>query len=278
MKTNTWLSLLLCILMFPSVLFASSTNNEKEIALTIDDLPFVGASRNSNYDLARKEERFMRLLDSLNQQQVPAVGFVIAGAIAKGQWSLLEKFQNDGYILGNHTYSHPNLNRTSAQKYIENVAKADKVLTPLMTEKKYFRYPFLAEGKGQKEIKVKEFLEENNYVIAPVTVDSKDYRFNQRLMRVYYKNRENYTQKTFKNVYLAYIWKQTERAEQKDIKQYGKPLPQILLIHANQLNSIVLNDIIKMYKNKGYRFITLEKALKDRKAAENEKMNSIVLQ
>jgi peptidoglycan/xylan/chitin deacetylase (PgdA/CDA1 family) len=273
MKNNTWQSILLGLLMVSSSVFAA----EKEIALTIDDLPFVGASRNSAYDLARKEERFMRMLDALNQQQVPAVGFVIAGAIAKGQWELLEAFQKGGYTLGNHTYSHLNLNTTSAQKYIDNVAKADKILTPLMTDTKYFRYPYLAEGKGEKEETVKAFLAENNYVIAPVTVDSKDYRFNNQLMRVYYKNRDNYT-KTFKKTYLAYIWKQTERAEQKDVKTYGKPLPQILLIHANQLNSIVLNDIIEMYKNKGYKFVTLGEALKARSDAEVEKKDETVVQ
>lgn len=37
---------------------------------------------------------------------------------------------------------------------------------------------------------------------------------------------------------------------------------QILLIHANLLNAYVLPDIINLYKQNGYEFVSLENALK----------------
>ena len=40
-----------------------------------------------------------------------------------------------------------------------------------------------------------------------------------------------------------------------------KPVKQILLVHANLLNSHFLGDVIQMYKNNGYRFISLTEAL-----------------
>lgn len=58
---------------------------------------------------------------------------------------------------------------------------------------------------------------------------------------------------------MAYIWKQTLRAE----KNSNKDAKQILLIHANLLNSYVLNDILEMYQKKGYKFISLTDALKN---------------
>ena len=71
-------------------------------------------------------------------------------------------------------------------------------------------------------------------------------------MRTMYLNK-------LKGDYLAFIWKQTLRAEKH---AEGQPVKHILLIHANVLNSYVLEDIIKMYKDKGYTFITLTEALK----------------
>lgn len=43
----------------------------------------------------------------------------------------------------------------------------------------------------------------------------------------------------------------------------GKSSKQILLIHANILNSYLLGDILEMYKKNGYKFISLTEALKN---------------
>lgn len=225
---------------------------EREIAITIDDLPFVGEANNNPAKLKREQDRFMNIMQALVDNNVPATGFVIAGDIEKGQWELLEQFRQAGFVLGNHTYTHINLNTTSAEKYIDNVDKADKVLEPLMSNPRYFRYPYLAEGNGQKRLKVKRYLNSHNYVIAPVTVDSKDFLFNKRLYHPFRLHEQ--TLRQIKPQYLAYIWKETLKAEQSGQKP-------ILLIHANLLNSYCMADIIALYKKKGYRFISLEEAL-----------------
>lgn len=231
----------------------------REIAITIDDLPLVASKMDTPGNQQRSTERFMRIIQALKENNVPATGFVIAGSIGKGQWAFLEQFHNAGFQIGNHTYSHKNLNQTHADTYIADVDKADKILTPLITEPKYFRYPYLAEGNNQSKPKVLAYLQENHYTVAPVTIDSKDYRFNEQLYHVPYRSREAYIQK-FKTSYLNFIWNQTLIAEKKAA---GKPVKQILLIHANLLNSYVLSDIIHMYKNHGYTFISLTDALKN---------------
>jgi len=87
-------------LLFTFLLISNTTQaNDKQISITIDDLPFVGVSG----------DRFNKILQTLIDEQVPATGFVIAGSIAKGQWQLLENFQKQGFIIGNHTYTHPSL-------------------------------------------------------------------------------------------------------------------------------------------------------------------------
>ncbi|HAT6324245.1 TPA: polysaccharide deacetylase family protein [Legionella pneumophila subsp. pneumophila] len=234
---------------------------DHEIAITIDDLPFVGSGTSTPGNLKRTQERFMAIVNTLVDNQVPATGFAIGGAIAKNEWELLEIFRNQGFSIGNHTYKHRSLNSMTAENYIADIEKADTVLSPVMTEPKYFRYPYLAEGSGEKKQKVHEWLAAHQYTIAPVTIDSKDYEFNAQFYRIPYRQRPQRLAQ-FKKRYLAFIWQQTLRAEKKVKKVEGQPVKHILLIHANLINSLCLADIIEMYRSNGYKFITLQEALK----------------
>jgi len=242
--------------LFSSICFA---DDEKEIAITMDDLPLVASRMDTPANRQRSTERFTQIVETFQKYKVPVIGFVIAGAIEKGQWDFLEQFRKAGFMLGNHTYSHYDLNQVSVDKYIADIDRADKILTPIMTQPKYFRYPYLAEGNKDKKQKVYNYLKEHNYTIAPVTIDSKDFDFNAMLYKVPYRSRVNYIQK-LKPRYLAYIWKQTLKAEKS---AHGKNAKQILLIHANLLNSYVLGDILEMYQKNGYKFISLTEALKN---------------
>ena len=245
------------LILLTSFISMACFSADRTIAITIDDLPFVGTDSNNPSNLQRSHDRFIKIMQSLIDHHVPATGFVIAGAIGKGQWQLLEEFRKEGFELGNHTYTHANLNRLSSQKYIDEIARADQKLAPIMTQPKYFRYPYLAEGKGVIKQKVQDYLMANQYTIAPVTIDSKDYQFNERLLHVSWRKRPQYLE-TLKQEYLDYVWKQTVLAEKRTAK--GEKT-QILLIHANLINSHFLGDIIQMYKNNGYSFVSLNEAL-----------------
>ncbi|CEG57556.1 polysaccharide deacetylase family protein [Legionella fallonii] len=248
-------SLSLCI--FNTPCFAE----EKEIAITIDDLPFVGSGSSTPASLKRTHDRFMAIVNAFVENQVPATGFAIGEAVAKNEWYLLEAFRNQGLSIGNHTYTHRSLQSLSAEKYIADIERADAKLARVMTQPKYFRYPYLAEGKGEKKQKVVDYLIAHGYQIAPVTIDSKDYEFNAQFYRIPYRKRAQSIHQ-FKKRYLAYIWKQTLKAEQRAKKGNGQPVKQILLLHANLLNSLCLTDIIQLYKSNGYKFISLDAALK----------------
>ncbi len=241
--------------LFSSVCFAQ----EREIAITMDDLPLVASRMNTPANKQRSTERFMQIVQAFQKYKVPVTGFVIAGAIEKGQWEFLEQFRQAGFMLGNHTYSHYNLNQMSAEKYIADIERADKILAPILTTPKYFRYPYLAEGNKTTKPQVREYLNAHQYIVAPVTIDSKDFAFNDMTYKVPYRSRVEYIQK-LKPRYLAYIWKQTLLAEKKANGKNGK---QILLIHANILNSYLLGDILEMYQKNGYKFISLTEALAD---------------
>lgn len=256
---NNGLSLFKLLFLFAAFMSSVCFAQEREIAITIDDLPLVASQMNTPGNKQRSTERFTKIVEAFTKYKVPATGFVIAGAIEKGQWDFLEQFRKAGLTLGNHTYSHWNLNQMSAEKYIADIERADKILAPILSEPKYFRYPYLAEGNKNTKQKVYDYLAEHQYIIAPVTVDSKDFSFNESAYKVPFRSREAYIMK-LKPRYLAYIWKQTLLAEKRS---NGKPTKQILLIHANILNSYLLGDVLEMYQKNGYKFISLTEALKN---------------
>jgi len=243
--------------LFLSTCFAQ--DQVREIAITIDDLPLVASKMNTPGNIQRSTERFAKIVQAFKENNVPATGFVIGGAIGRGQWAFIEQFRNAGLSVGNHTYSHKSVDSMGAERYIADVARADKVLTPVMTTPKYFRYPYLAEGNKTSKPMVLAYLHANHYIVAPVTIDSKDFQFNEQLYKVPFRAREAYIEK-IKPRYLDYIWRETLRAEKR---ANGQPVKQILLIHANLLNSYALNDVIQMYKKNGYKFISLNEALKN---------------
>ena len=238
---------------------------DRFVAITIDDLPFVGNNRIDRSDLNHPIDRFTKLMNALIDNQVPATGFIIAGSIGKGQWPLLEKFRQAGFSLGNHTYEHINLNHVGADRYIKDLDKAEQILNPIMTTPKYFRYPYLAEGRGEDKQVVIDYLVSHQYTIAPVSIDSKDYKFNEMLLHINWRDRPKRLN-GLKASYLAYINQQINKIE----KKHPDGGAEILLLHANLLNSHCMNDVIQVFKNRGYRFISLDEALSYRSAHQQQ--------
>ena len=224
---------------------------ERLIAITIDDLPFVGESKNFHLNL---------IIDCIEKNHIPVTGFIIADTVNTANWPVLERFRASGNSLGNHTLSHLSINQVDTAGYINQIAKADAILNPVLTHPKFFRYPYLAMGTGEKKEQVLDFLASNNYHVAPVTIDSKDFVFNQQLLSAPELERREFI-KDLIPVYLDYILLQTLDAEKFNRSNHFENRAQILLIHANLLNAYVLCDIIQLYKELGYRFVSLEDAL-----------------
>ena len=227
--------------LFTGVCFAE----QRSVAITIDDLPLIKTPY----------ETFEKMVNSLVKHQVPAIGFMIGNRVNDETIKQFQVFKQNGLELGNHSYAHLKLKRVSYEDYINDLIKADKVLAPFMSQPKYFRYPYLSEGKFWKKSIIRHYLSKNDYIIAPVTIDSKDFEFNLKLIMLLKQN-PNASLTEFKQRYLDYVWQRTLAAEK------NTPGKQILLIHANLLNGYFLDDLLHMFEEHGYHFISLSDALK----------------
>jgi peptidoglycan-N-acetylglucosamine deacetylase len=105
-----------------------SENGPDEIALTFDDGP------NPRWT--------PQLLELLAKHNVHATFFLI-GQYAAAQRSLVRQTYEAGHLIGNHTWTHPNLARTSAQQTREELSRTNAELEQITgAPVRYFRPPF----------------------------------------------------------------------------------------------------------------------------------------
>jgi hypothetical protein len=127
----------------------------------------------------------------------------------------------------------------------------------------WFRYPYLDSGMtAEVHQAIMDFLEQRHYRVAHITVDYKDYRFVSVYTRLV-RAGDTGTAEKVKQAYLDQVDAGFEYAEKASLELYGYELPQILLIHCNELNSVTLRDSIAHMRKRGYAFVTLEEAAKD---------------
>jgi peptidoglycan/xylan/chitin deacetylase (PgdA/CDA1 family) len=255
------------LLTFSFTIAAQKT--QRFIAVTIDDLPVVV----KNGDLKKRQEITTKLLKNIKKANVPAIGFVNENKLyhkekrVEAEINLLRQWTNAGLELGNHTFSHLSLHDNPLEKYQEEILQGEIITKELLAEKnqkiRYFRHPYLWTGLSL-EIKanLSEFLTEHNYTIAPVTIDNSDYIFARALDNAIEK-KDRKLQKQIGAAYVPYIEAKTDYWERQSEKLFNRNIKQILLLHANSINAEYLDDLAKMFVKRGYKFITLEEALKD---------------
>jgi peptidoglycan/xylan/chitin deacetylase (PgdA/CDA1 family) len=240
----------------------------RQVAVTFDDLPAVGVNAGPAL-----EQLTRRLLRSVAAHEVPAIGFVTEYRLAPGgeieppKVALLRRWLEAGLDLGNHTYSHPDINTTPLAKYQADIRRGETTTRALLAEKgrrpRYFRHPFLHAGPTL-EIKgaLEKFLAAQGYEVAPVTIDNQEWVF----ATVYDDARRRGAAATAERVrrgYLPYMETMFAFFEELSREVLGYEVRQVLLLHANQLNADTFDDLAAMMKRRGYRFISLEEALKD---------------
>ncbi len=258
-------SLFIFIILTASSFFAQN----RQIAVTIDDLPVVSPRR----DIKTRQEITKNLLNHIKKTKIPAIGFVNENKLYKDekrdeqQVDLLRMWLNNGLELGNHTFSHMSLHDNSLEKYKADILKGEIITKEILEAKslkmRYFRHPYLWTGMSldiKKDLGI--FLSEHNYTIAPVTIDNADYIFAAAYEKAFAKN-DKKLMKQIGTAYVPYLESKVDYWERQSIKLFNREIKQILLLHANFINSDYFDDIAKMLKKRNYKFITLEESLTD---------------
>ncbi len=260
-----------CLLALILVLasFAQTPKLDRQVAVTIDDLPAGMANRLPASDITALTTK---LLTTLRDQKVPAVGFVNEKQLYKpgevdARIKVLQMWLDYGFELGNHTFSHASLNQIELKDWEDEVVQGESVTRMLLAGHKmkvrYFRHPYLDTGRDlTTRRKAEEFLTQRGYRIAPITFDGWDWMFAGLYEDAKKRNDTDMQQKIVKD-YLAYHDAVFAYTEQLSVKVVGYEPRQILLLHASNLEADHIGELLDVLRKRGYRFIPLGDALSD---------------
>jgi peptidoglycan-N-acetylglucosamine deacetylase len=244
----------------------------RKIAITFDDLPAVSVPAGQTCDLAALKANTAKLLATLTARAVPTIGFVNEGRICRSLGpealpSLLNMWLDAGADLGNHTFSHVDIDVTTVDAYEGDIVRGEAITNKLLSERgrteKYFRYPFLNTGKNQ-DIKtaIDSFLGKHGYTVAPVTIGSNEWMF----AAVYANAKEHSdlaTMKLVTDAYIPYMEKVVSYFERASSRLFGHEIDEVLLVHASALNADTADQLLAMLQSRGYQFVTLAEAVQD---------------
>lgn len=234
-----------------------------QIVITMDDLPVHGVLPPGD----TRANVAQRILAAFKAAGVPEVyGFTNGFQLERepGSDSVLSAWTAAGYPLGNHTFSHRNLNQVSAEEFEADIARNEETLRRFGSEpRRWLRYPYLSEGSDSaKRHSVRAALARRGYRIAAVTMDYSDWQWNEAYARCRAPGQEAGLA-ALESAYLENVREAANRSRTLSRALYGREVPYVLLTHVGAFNARMMPRILELYRQEGFRFTTLETAQRD---------------
>jgi peptidoglycan/xylan/chitin deacetylase (PgdA/CDA1 family) len=253
----------------PLSLFVYPQEPAPKIAFTFDDLPAHGSLPPGE----TRMEVIEKIITALRNANVPPTyGFVNGKRLEEqpADAAVLQAWHAAGNPLGNHGWSHMNLNQHSLEDFEKDVVRNEPALTAAMKNEKmkeedwhWFRYPFLAEGDTpEKKIAFRKFLREHGYKIAAVTTGFGDYLWTEPYARCKAKG-DTAAIKIMEDIYLSAASDSIDYYWSISHSLYSREIPYVLLMHAGAFSAEMLPRLLELYRDKGFEFITLAEAERD---------------
>lgn len=168
------------------------------------------------------------ILDALKKHQVPATFFVVGNYLETSP-DLVKRMVEDGHIVANHTYHHPDMSKISSkeafQKELSDLESTYTEITGLSMPK-YYRPP---QGK---------YSEENLKMAKEL----------------------GYTTFFWSLAYVDWYQDQQPSKEEAFEKLLGRIHPgAVVLLHStSSTNAAILDELLTKWKEMGYRFQSLD--------------------
>lgn len=234
----------------------------QSVAFTFDDGPKVAGT-----PILSAVERNQALLNALAKHGVKAALFVTAanGANQPAGYALAKAWGDAGHAIGNHTMTHPDLhnNKLSLMEYQQEILDCDRIISTLPGYQKWFRYTYLREGNTpEKRDGMRAFLKLHGYRNAYVSLDTSDWRLDDKLIEVLDKNPQA-DLSDIKQAYLSHIRQRALAYRALSQQLQGRDIPQVILLHHNLINALWLSDVITQFKEMGWSIVTPATAFAD---------------
>jgi peptidoglycan/xylan/chitin deacetylase (PgdA/CDA1 family) len=244
------------------LLGAAAPAPRPQIAITIDDLPVHAPYPPELTPLQVNRQ----MIAALKAAHVPATAFVNAINVKDAStMKALRDWRTAGFVLGNHTWSHPRLGALTLPQFQEEVAKDDRVLRKLGggSDWRWFRYPFLDEGKDEAQrAAARQVLAQRGYKVAAVTMGFSDWAFTPAYARCMGKGDKPGVAE-LERLYLRSARENIAASRTTAHKLYGRDIPYVLLMHDSAMSANMMPQVIRLYRAAGFLFVSLPQAERD---------------
>ena len=235
-----------------------------QLAITFDDLPVHGPLPPglTRVEIARQ------ITTALKRQHVPPTyGFTNAEGLENEPDSagFLKIWRDTGNLLGNHTWSHPNLTQLTVDDYELNIVRDEPILEEMMpgADWRWFRYPYLAEGETpEKRAAIRQYLASRGYRIAGVTMAFGDWLYSEPYARCVAKH-DTRAIATMEKDYLNAAAENVAFSRSAAHAVLGHDIPYVLLLHVGSFEARTLPKLLALYRAKGFQFVPLAQAESD---------------
>ncbi len=263
-----------CLAQTLSVPDSARTRPEHHVvAITFDDLPLATGSSAAltPADAAVAEQVNRRILAGLARRHAQATGFVIQQRVEQiglnaGQ-KVLKGWVRAGFDLGNHLYSHADVNALSIadaeQEIVRGESAIDQALAGVSRRPAFLRFPFNHTGDTQeKHDALAAFIASRGYRLAPCTMENADYNFNHAY-HIAITRHDQQTAAKIRSAYLAFTAAEIDWFLRLDAQVFGRDAAHVMLLHASPLNADTIDQVLALFAQRGFRFVSLDEAMRD---------------
>ena len=235
-----------------------------EVALTFDDLPAHGPIPQG----LTRVDIINSIIQSLQAAHAPRVyGFTNAKRLDEdpNPAQVLQLWRDAGFPLGNHTYSHMNLDTNSVQEFEKDILANEPILEKYSNglDWHWFRYPYLHEGDTpEKHHAIVSFLKEHGYKIAEVTLSFGDYAYNEPYARCVARN-DTQAIEELKKSYIEGAANSLVLGRKLANQLYHRDVKYIMLLHVGGFQTVMLPKLLDLLKQQNFKLITLPEAAAD---------------
>ena len=251
------------------------------LAVTIDDLPWVGPVAPGD----SMEAGNRRILAALAEHHVAATGFVVCD---RGAEAVLRGWLTAGHTLGNHTSTHRAVDAVTEEVWEQDVVRCQATLDRLASSAadaggmggtataggevdgttpveraRWFRFPYLRTGRTpERREAAHATLARLGLREAPVSVDTSEWALAKPYVDALAAKKAALAA-SIGEAYVDHMMRAVRRYQGVAEARAGRPIPHVLLLHANALAADHLGELLSRLEAAGARFVPLEVALAD---------------
>lgn len=253
-------AIIFCVNIFAQEQPELNPNTKPMLSLTFDD------PSTEDEALMSWQEKNTALLKILEQNGLRAALFISGKKINSTDGAaLLQSWNDNGHMICNHSFMHSYFpsKKITLEDYRNDFLRVDSILNKYPRFTRLFRFPFLKEGNSiEKRDGFRKFLDSLGYKMGYATIDASDWYFDSR-MRDTLKIDKNFDLAPYKEFYLKHLYDRAVYYDSLAVQLTGRKVKHTLLLHHNVLNALFLDDVIKMFKDKGWDILNADDAFTD---------------